>query len=1206
MQSQARIDALAEGTILHAYRIKQELGSGAFGITYLAEHTLLNTLHVIKEYLPETALRDHASSTVAPKSHKEEDIFNWGMSSFFNEARILNQLSHPNIVKVSDLFEANGTAYFVMPYLKGITLHDWIKQHPNPNQQQLEQLFIPLLEGLAYIHERNLLHRDIKPENIYITENGTPVLIDFGAARLAIGNKSKALTQVLTPHFAPWEQYRSKGDFTPALDLYSLAGCMYQAIAQTLPEEAPNRLEHDPQPRLAGSSHEGRFARHFLESIDVGLNVWAKDRFQTASEFQHAMTGGSYTATTVHPSIASSSTPEQATSQRDNDRKRPILLASIGIAVVAVFGAVYLLLPSEDPETRMARLDTELWEQAESVGTEQSYQSYLDDCNLCARQDDADEALESLRLARVAEEEAAAERRAEEEASQRAAEEAEAQAEADRIAREEAEARATAERERRAQAEQQRHRTADNNLWNAARETNSVESYRNYLTQCQLCDNRADAQQRIQSIQAQRQQAEEQARREEQRRQALAADSALWDEVVAEDTESAYRRYLADCRECADGPAAQEEIRQREEARANAAADAELWTATQDDGSEEAWANYVANCITCEQREAAEQQLADIEANRELRAADRALWETAVSMASIEGYSNYLDACQYCAEREVAERRRRQFVGQRDGFVVAPSNGDFSSIQEAIEFALRDTEIKIRPGQYNESIRLRDRVNLVGDGDRDAIIIESTEGDGLYFNGEVGKVENLTIRVRTSGQVSYGVFIDGGALELVGNDISSRTGSVVAVNNAANPKISNNVLSGSRQSGIVIYNESTGTYEGNEIRDNEDFGIRLETATSPSFRNNTIENNQRGGVIILDRGEGVFESNRFLKNGLANILITADGNPTFIDNDIAQGLSNGVFIFEGGLGVFRNNRIVKNEDFGIRLENQVTPEFLGNEIAENQRGGVLVMDGALGEFRGNSITRNQSAGVLVTAQGNPTFIDNQIFANEQHGVHVFDQGEGRYEDNDIYQNPLYGFVSRNNANPSLINNRIYENREGVGFLNEGGGQLRDNDIRNNELYGVIVRDDSNPRLVTNRIRNNQQGGIAIFDEARGEFTGNEITNNAFAGVLVATGGNPIFDNNRISQSEESGLFIRDNASGTYTNNEIHDNGFSGIAVRSGASPTVRRNKIFMNREGIRIYDAAAGTYEENEITGNISSAWDITEDSTPVRRDNRD
>ena len=173
-QNVQRADALVAGSQLHTYIVLKVLGSGAFGITYLAEHIHFGSQHVIKEYLPDSGVRVQGL-TVQAKSSGDQEIFNWGLNGFFNEAKLLYGLSHPNVVKVTDLFEANGTAYFVMPYLRGITLHQWIKEHPNPSENELAGIFIPLLEGLKYIHERQLLHRDIKPENIFITENQTPV-----------------------------------------------------------------------------------------------------------------------------------------------------------------------------------------------------------------------------------------------------------------------------------------------------------------------------------------------------------------------------------------------------------------------------------------------------------------------------------------------------------------------------------------------------------------------------------------------------------------------------------------------------------------------------------------------------------------------------------------------------------------------------------------------------------------------------------------------------------------------------------------------------------------------------------------------------------------------------------------------------------------------------------------------------------------------
>ena len=116
MAIEHRKDALEPGVTLHSYRIIEVLGSGAFGITYLAEHNLLNTRHVIKEYLPDSALREHESATVTPKSTSDTELFRWGLDSFFQEARFVHELSHPNIVKVSDLFEANWHRVFRKPF----------------------------------------------------------------------------------------------------------------------------------------------------------------------------------------------------------------------------------------------------------------------------------------------------------------------------------------------------------------------------------------------------------------------------------------------------------------------------------------------------------------------------------------------------------------------------------------------------------------------------------------------------------------------------------------------------------------------------------------------------------------------------------------------------------------------------------------------------------------------------------------------------------------------------------------------------------------------------------------------------------------------------------------------------------------------------------------------------------------------------------
>lgn len=337
-----RHDALPEHHLLNnTYRIERVLGSGAFGITYLAQHIHLGSKHVIKEYIPDTATRTTDGITVAAKSNQDEELFDWGLDSFFKEAQLLHKLNHPNVVKVTDLFEANDTAYFVMPYLGSSTLLDWIKHHLSPDRNALEKIFIPLLEGLKYIHAQNLLHRDIKPANVLITPEGRPILIDFGSARIAIGYRSKPLTQILTPGFAPLEQYSNKGPYTPALDLYSLSACMHQAITGELPEEAVNRLNVDGHtPLIAREPYNKHYPTYWLAAIDKGLSLYAKDRFQNAFDMQNALLSDQ---TQLKPQPTHPTPPRQSIPKPIRKEAAPSEAAESGMGCLGIIMKIMLL-----------------------------------------------------------------------------------------------------------------------------------------------------------------------------------------------------------------------------------------------------------------------------------------------------------------------------------------------------------------------------------------------------------------------------------------------------------------------------------------------------------------------------------------------------------------------------------------------------------------------------------------------------------------------------------------------------------------------------------------------------------------------------------------------------------------------------------------------------------------------------------------------
>ncbi|MGB5834879.1 MAG: serine/threonine-protein kinase [Thiohalocapsa sp.] len=196
---------------------------GGFGITYLAWDTVLHSATAIKEFLPSgAATRVPGNTALHPHSREDAAHLSEGLEEFLREARILVRLSHPNIVRVREFFNENDTAYLVMDYCDGVSLDELLCRKGGRLSEVLAlKLMLPLLAGLREVHKERFLHRDIKPSNIYLTRQGRPILLDFGAARFALGEKSSTLSVVLTPGYAPLEQYHPKGKQGPWTDVYA-------------------------------------------------------------------------------------------------------------------------------------------------------------------------------------------------------------------------------------------------------------------------------------------------------------------------------------------------------------------------------------------------------------------------------------------------------------------------------------------------------------------------------------------------------------------------------------------------------------------------------------------------------------------------------------------------------------------------------------------------------------------------------------------------------------------------------------------------------------------------------------------------------------------------------------------------------------------------------------------------------------------------
>lgn len=277
-------NALDLSSTLDEYRLESVLGTGGFGITYLARDTHLDKQVAIKEYLPGDLAVRALDGSVVPVSTDHQYDYQWGLDRFLQEARTLARFSHPHIVRVNRYFEANGTGYMVMDYEEGESLSQWLKRVPQPPEAELRRILLPLLEGLAAVHAAKFLHCDIKPSNIFIRANGSPVLLDFGAARASTGG-SHSMTAVLTPGFAPLEQYAVDGRQGPWTDLYALAGVLFRVVTGKNPPDAVNRLQGDTVAQTLAEAR-GRYSEPLLRAIEWGLKLQPEVRPQSVAEWR--------------------------------------------------------------------------------------------------------------------------------------------------------------------------------------------------------------------------------------------------------------------------------------------------------------------------------------------------------------------------------------------------------------------------------------------------------------------------------------------------------------------------------------------------------------------------------------------------------------------------------------------------------------------------------------------------------------------------------------------------------------------------------------------------------------------------------------------------------------------------------------------------------------------------------------------------------
>ena len=287
--------ALPPGTRLDEFELLQVLGVGGFGIVYLAlDHALLRKV-AIKEYMPSALAQRGVDACVMLRSPSQAKTFATGRRSFINEAQLLASFDHPSLVKVYRYWEANDTAYMAMPFYPGRTLKEERRLMDGPPDEAWLRGFVePILGALEVLHAQGVYHRDIAPDNILLLPDGRPVLLDFGAARRVIGERTRALTAVFKPSFAAIEQYAEAPGMTqgPWSDLYALGAVVHFMLTATPPVPAAVRAVHDHQRVLSASAEPvAGVSRAFLGAIDWSLGVRPQERPQSAQAMRDALDG---------------------------------------------------------------------------------------------------------------------------------------------------------------------------------------------------------------------------------------------------------------------------------------------------------------------------------------------------------------------------------------------------------------------------------------------------------------------------------------------------------------------------------------------------------------------------------------------------------------------------------------------------------------------------------------------------------------------------------------------------------------------------------------------------------------------------------------------------------------------------------------------------------------------------------------------------
>jgi F-box protein 11 len=560
--------------------------------------------------------------------------------------------------------------------------------------------------------------------------------------------------------------------------------------------------------------------------------------------------------------------------------------------------------------------------------------------------------------------------------------------------------------------------------------------------------------------------------------------------------------------------------------------------------------------------------------------------------------------------------------------VAADGTGDYLTITEALNYISIGGSIKVKPGHYQESLKINKNITLEGDGSRDSIIIAGnhlgttsalirnltlaaygTDAAILIEQGEPkvedcvilgglkgvtgilinGKGANPSIKRCEIRRFEYGISVQENGIGTIEDcDIYENNGAGVVIKTGGNPRIKMCKIHKCEGSGIHVFGNGLGTIEDCEIYEIKKSNVIIKTGGNPSIKNCKIHNGEQAGILVCENGIGAIEDCEIYENKKSNVIIKTGGKPSIKNCKIHNGEQAGIFVCENGIGTIEDCEIYENKKAGVSIITLGNPSMERCKIHNGENAGIHVHENGISTIEDCEIYKNKKSGVIITTGGNPIIKRCEIHNGEDAGIYVDENGIGTIEDCEIYKNKLSGVDINTGGNPSIKRCKIHNGEDaGIHVYENGIGTIDDCEIYENKGSGLAIRTGGSPIIKKCKIHNGEHSGIHVYENGKGTIEDCEIYENIGSGLAITTGGNPSMKRCKIHSGEDDGICVHENGVGTIDVCEIFENNLVGIRIKTGGNPSIKNCKIH-NGENAGIYalENGKGTIEGCEIYEN--------------------